>query len=1058
MGDRRQPRWLVPLLVVSLLATLVTWLAWPAGDEDRKAAPRPGFLLSYVGADTRLAGMSELAAAEQLRDWARLGLAADLGLDTTELVDGFYDTLPVRDEGFTDLARQPVGPGRALFADDVLHLLVPRDDPHEDRTVGLLLDQHRTDAGADPRRVRVHHYTVNQDSGTIRVESDDPVATKEFRAAHGYVRLRVDSADGLTDFLTSTRALSTVDMVGDEVWAGGWRLSEKDGQPLTRADVAVLQRGYGTSTDDTTPGFSLDPGPMETADDLTALVPGLSAELRDGITDDTWSGPHFGSANEALEAVKTALLGKHAADAAALGLPADRKHLWALWIALGGASPYGEARYDGDLRGTEVGMTLFYTDYVAKDWVNGVGTGVPAEAVEGFEPDPLARTPWGHCEGEAGGESGRLWFGQNDAAYSFQDNRITIGAQPTRLFARSDGAAGEEIESSYSFGRGLRWWDQHYQLVAEYEPQYQRLDQIMRWGAALEWLGPNAAKLPSYDDIRDDLRFADWYRDHDELRERAPISFVSPPSATQESVLTVPSATYEDCGLSRIHGGVSLSDLGARKAMAGHGFEADLPGQVRRAGLYDEASTFDRTTGVGSVKQVSIDETGAESAYLGHTISRTADGAASVAITAGPRAVTPMGTLKVWRDQSAPRTASTELAGGNGKVSQRVEFEGHDLGDLTAVSQGDVVTVRWRGGIVDRMRNAAESLQNRLSAGRGDAPVDGVLYSMRDADGRVLHRVGAEGEPWLTITPDAPTGAELSFRLGAPGPRFSYATMVPEPALPSGASMKITPATADSSAVAVMGAGPPSGASPVRVTTMDGRTSTLYRDGDSVWVASDDPVLGHDGTEEGAALVRDFPRVAAATRAAVEADDGLLRAVVLGGDGVALVGADGVRLVGAADRMAHEVLRVTRKNGSPVFAIVGDHLVSQKQVPLRPVPGSRQDRRLGDVLNGDETVLIPDSLRATLPDGPAVADALPRDREVTVVEADVPRGDLTGDAATWPDVLLHGGEQWWRVLGGQGGGSGGVSRVVMVCPEDAAQSDESAESTDSADAEGLCAA
>lgn len=1048
MADRRPSRWLTGLLAVSLLATLVAWLAWPSG-ADRQAAPRNGFLVSYAGAATRLAGMSELEAAEQVRDWARFGLAADLGLDTTELVDGFHDTFPVRDEGFAGLARQPVGTGRSLFVDDVLHLLVPRHDRHEDRTVGLLLDQHRTDAGADPRRVRLHRYTVHRDSATIRVESDDPVATQEFRTAHGYVRRQVDTSRGLSDFLASTRVLSTVETVGDEVWAAGWRLSDKDGQALTREDVAVLQRGYGA--DGPTPGFSLDPGPVTSADDLTALVPGLSAELRDGIAHDVWSGPHFGSADDARRAVAAALRG----ESTEAGLPTDRTHLWALWSALRGGSPYGQARYDGELRGTEVGMTLFYTDYVAKDWVNGVGTGVPAEAVEGFEPDPKARTPWGHCEGfgESGGESGRLWFGQNDAAFSFQDNRITIGAQPTRLFARSDGAAGEEVESSYSFGRGLRWWDRHYQMVADYEPQYQRLDQIMRWAAALEWLGPDVTKLPSYAGVRDDLRFADWYREHDNLRERGQIPFVSPPSAEEESVLTVPSVAYQDCGWIRIRGGVSLSDLNARKTMAGSGFEADLPAQMRRAGLYDEASAFDRTTGTGTVKQVSIDETGAVAGYVSRTMSRTDDGGAAVAVTASPRGVVPMGELKVWHDPTAPRTAGTELAGAKDSVSQRVEFQGHDLGDLTAIRQGDVVTLRWRDGIVGRMRNAAESVQDRLSSGRGDTPVSGVLYGMRDAAGRELYRVGDADEPWLAFTPDAPAGGDLAFRLGAPAPRFSYATVVPEPAPSAGPGLKVTPATEDSGAVVHPAGDPPPGATPVRVTTMDGRT-TLYRDGGSVWVAADDPVLGLHGTAEGAALLRDYPRVDAAVRVAVKADDGLLRAVDLGADGVALAGADGVHLVRAGSRWAHQVSRVMGKDQSAVFAIVGDYLVSQKRVRLRPVPDSRQERVLGDVLNGDATVLIHDSLRATLPDGPLVTDALPRDREVVVAEADAPRDDLVGDAATLPDVWLHGGKRWWPVIDGPGG-SGASSRVVLVCQEDDDDSDDDGD--DDGD-DGACAA
>lgn len=51
---------------------------------------------------------------------------------------------------------EPTGPGRALFdGRGVLHVHVPRGDPHESRTVGLAIDQYRTGAGADPQQVQI---------------------------------------------------------------------------------------------------------------------------------------------------------------------------------------------------------------------------------------------------------------------------------------------------------------------------------------------------------------------------------------------------------------------------------------------------------------------------------------------------------------------------------------------------------------------------------------------------------------------------------------------------------------------------------------------------------------------------------------------------------------------------------------------------------------------------------------------------------------------------------------------------------------------------------------
>ncbi len=491
---RPSSRWLGLVALVSIVVSTVACVAQPGG--HRAATRPPGFVVSYAGAGSRLARMSEQERDEQLRDWVRLGLAANLDLDTARLTGGLYDTFPVRDSGFTDLARQPTGPGRFLFADGVLHILVPRDDPHRDRTIGMLLDQYRTDAGADPKRVRPHYYTIKRDTRTVRVDSGAEVAIGEFRKAHGYVRMRIDDAGGLTEFLAKTRALSTMEVVGDQVWAGGWTWPASDGQRLSREDVAVLQRGY--VADDGPPAFSLDQGPVRTAADLTAIAPDLGTDLIDGVLHGAWHG-RFQSAGEFTDVLDKAVRGETGeVETAARGLPTDPTRLWALWSYVHTGSAYSQARYDGGLGGTEVGMTLFYTDYVTKDWVKGVGTGVPADAVAGFVPDTAARTPWSQCENIAGrtaSRSGRLWFGQNDAAYSARGGTMSIGAQPTRLFVRSNGPSDAEVEASYTSGRGLRWWDQHYQAVADYEPQFQRLDQIMRWSAALEWLGRDKASL-----------------------------------------------------------------------------------------------------------------------------------------------------------------------------------------------------------------------------------------------------------------------------------------------------------------------------------------------------------------------------------------------------------------------------------------------------------------------------------------------------------------------------------------------------------------------------------
>lgn len=178
-------------LTVGILLAAVSCTGRPADKVDNPP------VISYAGAAGRLSGLEPAEAEEQLRDWARTGLASHLELDTAQLRDTAYDTVPVRDLAFADLSKQSTGPGRALFdGRGLLHVLVPRGDPHEARTVGLLLDQHRSDAGSDPQQVQVHHYQIRTGAQTIEVTPEKPTPASEVRSAHGFVTMRVDETKG----------------------------------------------------------------------------------------------------------------------------------------------------------------------------------------------------------------------------------------------------------------------------------------------------------------------------------------------------------------------------------------------------------------------------------------------------------------------------------------------------------------------------------------------------------------------------------------------------------------------------------------------------------------------------------------------------------------------------------------------------------------------------------------------------------------------------------------------------------------------------------------------
>lgn len=1057
-----------------------------APPPSQKMVTRTDFLVSYSSAASRLTGLNAADTADQVRDWIRTALAAHLGMSTAAIRDASYDAFPVRDQGFTDLADQQVGPGRELVdTSGTLHLLVPQGDPHENRTVGLMLDQYRTDHGSDPELVQIHHYTIDQATQTADVIADPIGTPDQVRTAHGYVSTAIAGLSDLTAFLAKTTSLSELSVRGGQVRADGWSWPDVPSAPMTVDDISVLQNGYRAHVagNGLAPGFSLDPLPPTTAADVRAMAPSVSADIAARLISNTWTGSLFGSSADVKTEIENELYTPNADQDAAmaeLGLPTDRAQLWALYELLNGHTTMSQARYDGGLAGTAVGDSLAYVDYVTKNWVAGVGKGVPTQAVGGFLADPAAVTPWSQCAGpdDPTNESGRLWFGRNDGAFASADDHIDVGAGAARLFVRDDGPNGTEVEPSYAFGRALRWWDVHQQDIEDYEPQYQRLDQIMRWSGALEWLTHQDKVLLSVQTQSPaPVSFKDWYASHKELKERAPIAFVAPPSAKQEALIVNPSRDFQDCGYVEIEGGVSLSDLYDRTN--GQDYHPDLPTSVTRAGLFDPKSTYDDASGTGQIDRVSIDDAGKVSERVERTLAMKGD-TATVDVKATGRKVIPLGDLKVWRSSDANRELLYSVHAEGQSVEEDVTYQGQDFGSLTTADTANIVTVQWRSGLVDKARRALSSIQAKLSKGTSGkstpAATYGVLYEMKNPDGSVRDRLSGPGRQWLGVVATLPAAADtLSFRIGGPdentgAPSFMDGGFTAGPSPPDGSGyLNVQPPSGGNPAVGVFVGQPDRSDKTVVVKTLDARTATVYEDRKGATVSAADPVLGVNGTVEGAALLSDFPAIEQLIAKATQAKDGKLRAVALGDDGAALVANDGtVFLAPLGSRITGSVLRALGPDlaGTAVFDIVKEHQGIPDEIeqddtsPLTP-GGAPVTMFLGSVLRmpGADGVYFSPSLRAALrlSAGPIVPESLPPTVRVLVLAVPVghdPRADST---TAQPDVRTYEGGPWRLVstaglihatgqsgcppfggsASGPGGGNGG-SPTSMPSPSSSA--------------------
>ncbi len=269
---------------------------------------------------------------------------------------------------------------------------------------------------------------------------------------------------------------------------------------------------------------------------------------------------------------------------------------------------FQEARYDGDLGGTKVGMVLFYTDLLAKLWAldylhNAPGgknaveaparaaalvgdplgqlwtlpilAAAPARRIEDFVPLTDVRVSPIYKQEMKELTNTRLWFGPQNKGFQIGDGKKTLlfARNATRIFAKSRTEQSRlESQANAASEAFLGWWNDHYEEVARYEPEYQRLNAAMKWSLLCGWLtdAGQESRLDFLDSTRTPVDhnswFPQWCRSQPGLRFHSWDSVAFLPEgykgSKHEAMKIVYSDWYEEFGVeSGLSGGVSLGDL-----------------------------------------------------------------------------------------------------------------------------------------------------------------------------------------------------------------------------------------------------------------------------------------------------------------------------------------------------------------------------------------------------------------------------------------------------------------------------------------------------------------
>lgn len=228
---------------------------------------------------------------------------------------------------------------------------------------------------------------------------------------------------------------------------------------------------------------------------------------------------------------------------------------------------YQSARYDGNLKGTTPGMILFYTDLNAKLWAIDYEGVAPRDKVSGFRTMPEIKVSKLYWEEFLKLSGTRLWFGLNPENYDIYGHNLYLAPTVTRIYAASSNALypGKESEPNVQSAEFLSWWDRHYQAMADYEPQYYKLDQVQKWACIFLLL--KEKKLKGLDflknvSVRHNLNFEKWYDEQTDLKSKIKLPFADRKRYGQntECLLLLRSQPYPMMGLSFfLSGGVSLA-------------------------------------------------------------------------------------------------------------------------------------------------------------------------------------------------------------------------------------------------------------------------------------------------------------------------------------------------------------------------------------------------------------------------------------------------------------------------------------------------------------------
>jgi len=752
--------------------------------------------------DSSLESGTKRQTRDQILDWLVITVATGAGLGPQKLNEVMWDLPPVRHGAIQQVADFEYGETRSRnIGNGEIIALIPSSSARKTELLAHIADEQRNNIGRIPKTLLVFEYEF---SPTLTVARRDTLAGQSlFDSSSGYYELLVRDRPALEEFLNHVDDLTFADLRADGLLLGGrkigngyrginledagalWQSQSQIQQTLSEIktfeqkwDVATystpwekakLEAQYATEERELTnkighkatneSGFSLDPaydfeGLSKMFEAFTAMVPGIPASQARRVQaalGDRNVGPLFELFDELSKDPKNPLLPSE-------NLPADVRIsiLSTRLDRLLRPFTFQAARYDGALQGTQVGMTLFYTDLLAKLKAIDFWDNRDIDDFQSLTEVHLSSVYKAELEQWP---STRLWFGPRSKGFQLTAESLIFARNTTRVYAASSStlAPGKEVEPNAESGQFLGWWNDHYEEIAKSEPEYQRLNEIMKWSLLVGWLyhRDQANRLGFLSQVQVDRTnwFPDWVKANPKLRYRdwnrvsfKPRGFKG---ATTEAVPLLHSAYFEQFGEKThyIEGGVSLG--GTRVIADRPVLTESFANELRsRAGLdfsteANRAENSIRT--LDKVTHVFHEESG-----LLQTISTARSGA---------KFRSPIGDIRNF-----PVTRA--YSGSSSKMEIAVNVGERKLGIFHSDASGSEIRIGFRALDIDEGQTLAERLSSAVAKHKN---LDDVVKSNPRIQFAV--KMACEGcyavklrgsEGWLKLAPEQSSGSEIA--------------------------------------------------------------------------------------------------------------------------------------------------------------------------------------------------------------------------------------------------------------------------------------------------------